>query len=580
MLHTKGMDAVGDIKNKLAVEDVVADYLELKKSGRNFKALSPFTQEKTASFMVSPDKQIWHDFSSNKGGDMFTFIQEVEGVDFKEALEILARKAGVDLSQYQRSGGMSRDWRKELENALQLAARWYQVQMLHNPAALRYVTQKRHFNRQVIQDFLIGYAPAKVHALSDYLISKNVTKKAILQSGLAVERRGQLVDMFRGRVLVALSDRQGNPIGFTGRQLIEGDGPKYINTAQTPLYDKSRHVFGLHLAKQAIRDADLAVMAEGNLDVVSAHQAGFANVVATAGTALTAEQIKQLKNLSTNIALAFDGDRAGIAATMRAVPIAQTLGVNLYVIDLPNNQDPDDIIKASPRTWEKLVEGKIYALDWVRGYFKNQHNLTEVEGKKWYVDDMLQVLKSIQSEVEQEHYMGVIASDVGSTTNAIKSQFERIKAARPRRKKAIKKQDFTPSPRGEVVARDLLALALMYPHARSVLQQLEPHHWPGDTQSETFLLLVENNATMDELFKSDLKKVENFVKILQLIAEERYQDWPKADVLVEADRLALVLQQLETKKNKATLTEEIRQAELAGDWETVQKLINQHKDQA
>lgn len=574
------MDAVADIKAKIALEDVVADYLELKKSGRNFKALSPFTQEKTPSFMVSPDKQIWHDFSSNKGGDMFTFIQEVEGVDFKEALEILARKAGLDLSDYRKTSGIKKDWRNQLEQALTLAARWYQEQLIGNQAALSYVTNKRGFNRQVIQDFLIGYAPATPNGLTLFLQSKGVSDKAIVQSGLAVERRGRLIDMFRGRVLVALSDRQGNPIGFTGRQLVEGDGPKYINTAGTPLYDKSRHVFGLHLAKQAIRDNDLSILAEGNLDVVTAHQYGFSNVVATAGTALTPEQLKQLKSLSDNIALAFDGDKAGLAATMRAVPIAQSMGVNLYVIDLPNGQDPDEIIKASPKTWQKLVDTKIYALDWVRAYYKNAHNLSDVQGKKWYVDDMLQVLKTIQNEVEKEHYMGVIATDVGSTATAIKAQFERVKSAAPKRKKPVKVQEFTQTPRGDVVARDLLALALMYPHARAVLQQLEQKHWPNEVHYEAYAVLVAKNNSVEELLQTDLKKVENFVKILQLIAEERFNQWPQADVLVEADRLALVLQQLETEKNKATLTEEIRQAELSGDWETVQRLISQHKHQA
>ncbi|HIA92287.1 TPA: DNA primase [Candidatus Saccharibacteria bacterium] len=571
------MDAVSDIKAKLALEDVVADYLELKRSGSNLKALSPFSQEKTPSFMVSPAKQIWHDFSSNKGGDMFTFIQEVEGVEFKEALELLARKAGLNLDDYQTKRGPGREVKKQYERALNLSARFYQEQLIHNKAALDYVTKKRGFNKQSIIDFNIGYAPNKTDALSKYLLSKDIDTETIVKSGLAVERRGRLVDMFRGRVLVALADRSGSPIGFTGRQLIDGDGPKYINTAQTILYDKSRHVFGLHLAKDAIRKQDLSVLAEGNLDVVSAHQAGFKNVVATAGTALTIQQLKSLKHLSKNIALAFDGDEAGVRATIRAIPLAQGEGITLYVLNIPKGSDPDDIIQNNPADWEEIVTSKVYAPEWLRIYYLDQYDLKTAQGKKLYADAMMNLLLFLKDPVEQEHYLDVVAKDIKSSKAAVAERFSNFSRSPKKPKKPIKTSTVATPPRQGVVANDLLALSLRYPAARAVLQPLSEDVWQTEPQRAVFTVLQNSNKLADQL-ESELKEHDNFVKVLQLIAEQRYDDWRTADVIVEADQLSLSLNELKYKQNKTTITEQIRAAEERGDWDTAKELLEQWQD--
>ena len=235
------MDAVSDIKQKLSVDEVIGDYLELKRSGRNFKALSPFTNEKTASFVVSPDKQIWHCFSSNKGGDMFTFVQEVEGVDFRGALEILARRAGLDLADYDQK--IDKDLAK-LKSSIyemhEIAARMYQKQLVSEKTALEYL-KSRQFNRQSVLDFSLGYAPAGGKFLVDILRRKGFRDQDIIKAGLAVRKGPDVLDMFRGRLMIALADGQGRIIGFTARTLRKDGVPKYLNTPQTPLYDKSRH---------------------------------------------------------------------------------------------------------------------------------------------------------------------------------------------------------------------------------------------------------------------------------------------------------------------------------------------------
>jgi len=260
-------DAKEEVRSRLNIEDVIGEYVQLKRAGRNFKGLSPFSGEKSPSFFVSPDKNIWHDFSSNKGGDVFSFVMEVEGMDFREALEHLAQKAGIDMSMYDRQGGKEvAELKKRLRAALDLATKYYQQSLVQNPHAVDYVFGKRGLSKDIVQTFRIGYAPTSGDALVQFLTKKGFSSQELSQAGL-VNRFGG--DLFRGRMMVPLMDGSGQVIGFTAR--IIGDdpnAPKYLNTPQTILYDKGRHVFGLSQAKEAIRKGDYAVIVEGNLDAL------------------------------------------------------------------------------------------------------------------------------------------------------------------------------------------------------------------------------------------------------------------------------------------------------------------------
>ena len=328
------MEAKEEIRSRLNIEDVIGEYVQLKRAGRNFKGLSPFATEKSASFMVSPDKHIWHDFSSGKGGDVFTFVMEMEGMDFRQAMELLARKAGVDLTQFQKGDNGVAKKKEQLFKAVGQAANFYQAVFVHSPVAIEYF-KKRKLNKQVIQDFMLGYSPTR-NELLGALLKRSFTEKELRDAGLVVTRRGGPSDMFRGRMMVTLADPQGRPIGFTARLIAdEPNAPKYINTPQTLLYDKSRHVFGLHLAKDAIRHADFAVIVEGNMDVIASHQVGVKNVVATAGTAITEHHLRSLSRFTQDVRLAFDADKAGLAATERAIALASNLGINLGIVVLP-----------------------------------------------------------------------------------------------------------------------------------------------------------------------------------------------------------------------------------------------------
>src|SRR5581483_8257548 len=290
------MDAVAEVKSRLNIEDVISEYVQLKRSGSNFKGLSPWTNEKTASFMVSPEKQIWHDFSSGRGGDVFTFVMEAEGLDFKSALELLARKAGVDLDQFRGTqSSQSRQLKNRSLEALDLATKFYQKQLTVNQAALKYLLRDRGFAKKTILTWQLGYSPNTGHALTDFLTKRGFTTDETKRAGLSLIRSDRAVDIFRGRIMIPLADSQGRIIGFTARILADEPGaPKYINTPATVIYDKSRHVFGLHLAKESIRKSGFAVVVEGQMDVISSHQAGVKQTVAVAGTALTEHQLKAL----------------------------------------------------------------------------------------------------------------------------------------------------------------------------------------------------------------------------------------------------------------------------------------------
>src|SRR5580698_10331916 len=389
------MDAVDEVKSRLSIEDVIGEYVQLKRAGRNWRGLSPFTNEKSPSFMVSPEKQIWHDFSSGKGGNMFSFVMEVEGVDFKGALELLARKAGIDIEQYR--SGPRRDGpdKERLYAALDAATHFYQVQFSGNKLALEYVFKKRQFTKATALEWQLGYSPNTGNALLAHLKTKGFTEAEVQQAGLTARAyRGGVQDMFRGRLMIPLQDPQGRVIGFTARQLQdEPNSPKYINTPQTVLYDKSRHVYGLHLAKEAIRKTKFVVLAEGNLDVISSHQAGVRQVVATAGTALTEPHLKALSRFTGDIRLCFDADKAGVAATERAIPIASRVKVTLSIIDILSGKDPDELIKQDPKLWEQTIEHPKYALDWLMDRYKGILDLDSAVGKREFSDILLPTVR-------------------------------------------------------------------------------------------------------------------------------------------------------------------------------------------
>ena len=323
------MDHLEEIRAKLNIEDVVGEHVQLKKAGRNLKGLCPFHNDTNPSFMVSPEKGIAYCFSCNTGGDIFKFTQLIEGVDFPEAVRILAQKANVTLPEFNKT---HQDERVRIIEINQKAVRFFQEQLEKNSKAKRYF-EERGLKDETIEQFQLGYAPDSFRALKDEL-DKKYSIKDLLLAGLINQKSvadQNTYDRFRGRLIFPIHDHQGNPAGFGGRILDEGE-PKYLNSPDTPTYNKSFILYGLHLAKEAVKQEDLAIFVEGYMDVITAHQAGTKNVIATSGTALTPQQLKLIKRYTKNIAFAFDQDGAGIEATKRAIELAQETELNIKII--------------------------------------------------------------------------------------------------------------------------------------------------------------------------------------------------------------------------------------------------------
>jgi DNA primase len=562
-------DAKEEVRAKLNIEDVVGEYVQLKRAGRNFKGLSPFSGEKTPSFFVSPDKHIWHDFSSNKGGDVFSFIMEVEGMDFRQALEHLARKAGVDLSVYESSG--SRDLaqrKKRLHQANDLAAIYYQQSLLKNQHALEYVFKKRGLSKKIVEDFRIGYAPTSGDALVRFLTKKGFSKKEITDAGLT-NRFGS--DMFRGRMMVPLMDATGQVIGFTAR-IIDDDpnAPKYLNTSQTLLYDKGRHVFGLSQAKEAIRTNDYAVIVEGNLDVVSSHQAGVTGVVATAGTAMTDNHLRALRRLTGNVRLAFDGDKAGIAATERAIPIASDVGVELTIINLPEGaKDPDELIQKDVSLWQKAIDSSQPAVEWILDQYSRREDLTTAAGKRNFTTAALNVVRGLKDAVERDHYEKKIAEMTASTLQAVKIKLESIVSqeavGQPTLKQVATTSRSVSKKDTSAYQDDLLSVALIDAPSQELFMHTDPVIFVGEERQAVAKYLATHAGTVLKTTPVELQKFDTYVKILLLKADTRYADWNDQDRYFETARLLRQVANEHKKQTQEQLTNQLREAENAGD---------------
>ena len=556
-------DAKEEVRARLNIEDVIGEYVQLKRAGRNLKGLSPFTDERTPSFMVSPEKQIWHDFSSGKGGDIFTFVMLVEGMDFRQALEHLARKAGVDLSLFSHGDGRTAKRRARAREALKLAANFYQQNLVKNSAALEYAVKKRRLNRQTIGDFVIGYAPDQGDALTKALEKRGFSRRELADAGLVNQFGG---DLFRGRMMVALSDSSGEVVGFTGR-IIRDDprAPKYLNTPQTLLFDKSRHIFGLYQAKEAIRKSDAAVIVEGNLDVVSSHQAGIKNVVATAGTAMTLQHLKALSRLAGRIRVAFDGDRAGVSATERAINLAQEIGVELEVVSLPDGvKDPDELIQKDAALWQAVVERAQPAVDWVIARHAEMEDLATAEGKRRFSTTALRIVRGLKDPVEQEHYLAVISKETGASLAALRAKLGAERSTLPAQLKKPKIEKATPSKPRDELANIIVGLALSQPSTRRWVGALEAASLDEPARAVVTALQAEPLLDIEKLPRP-LQKFEQYVKIVQLKSERRYMDWEPEALDSEMARLVkqLIRKHRDTKKQQ--LLEDLREAEELSD---------------
>ena len=564
------MDAKEEVRARLNIEDVIGEYVQLKRAGRSFKGLSPFTSEKTPSFFVSPDKNIWHDFSSNKGGDVFAFVMEAEGMDFRQALEFLAKKAGVELSDYEPAHTKERAMRKKrLLMANQLAARFYQQCLLYNQHAMEYVFRVRNLSKKVVADFQIGYAPDSGEALVRALAKKGFSRRELNDAGLLNRFGG---DMFRGRMMVPLMDSSGQVIGFTGR--IIGDvpnAPKYLNTPQTLLYDKGRHIFALSQAKQAIRQAGFIVMVEGNLDVVSSHQVGVKNVVATAGTAMTEQHIRAVKRLTGDVRLAYDGDKAGVAATERAITLASQAGVELTIISLPEQyKDPDELIQTDVSLWQRAIDTAEPAVDWILRQYAARLDLDTAAGKRNFTTAALGVIRLLSDPVEQEYYLTRTAELAQTSVETVRAKFAGGKT-REKPLKPVAQSAQAVDDDAYIKEDNALALACCDLRCRGMLRRINAAHW-HEASRRTLALYLQSHDEIIQAVPKELQEYDIYVKIVLLRAEERYAAWSGEDRQLAMRQLLQQIEHEHAKQTQDSLLAQLRDAEAAGDEPAAERL--------
>ncbi|MCQ2571331.1 MAG: DNA primase [Candidatus Saccharibacteria bacterium] len=531
-------DAKEEIRARLAVEDVIGQYIELKRAGRNFKGHSPWGADKTPSFMVSPEKGIWHDFSSNKGGDIFTFVMEMEGCTFREAMEKLAEQAGVELKRYSGDDKKQAQHKQRLYEALELATKYFQFCLTKNKAVMQYVFYKRNLNKNTVEKFRIGYAPKSGRALVDFLTKRGFTKKEIEDAGL-VNRFGG--DLFKGRMTVPLMDVAGRVIGFTAR-IIEKDenSPKYLNTPETLLYNKGRHIFGLSQAKDAVRRSEFVVVVEGNMDVISSHQAGVCEAVATAGTAMTEMHLKSFARMTNDIRLAYDGDEAGVRAAERAISMASKFGIYLSVIDDYHGcKDADELIQKDPKLWQVATQSYRPALEWLLEKYEGKYNLRTEKGFAEYASEAKRLIEEIDPEdtVLREKYERIVSDRLGISLEAFRAK----KVAKPEKK--LKKNVAVQGAKSEI-SRAEKNLAALVKNGPVELEGFEPV------------------AGLDE-------------QELTFIFDELYAKLDKPGREREAKNLfgKVMRERLETER--ANLSEAIRAAEEAEDDEKVDELLRE-----
>jgi DNA primase len=424
---------------------------------------------------------------------------------------------------------------------LELAAKFYQKQLTANKSAYDYLAEQRGFNKDTMITWRLGYAPNTGSALTNFLTKQGFTTDEMKRAGMIFQRARHSSDMFRGRIMIPLADVQGQIVGFTARLLSdEPDAPKYINTPQTVTYDKSRQVFGLHLAKEAIRKDGFVVVAEGNLDVISSWQAGVSNVVASAGTAMTEQHLKTLKRFTGDIRLSFDADRAGIAATERIIPLAQKVEVNLKIINIKDVKDPDELIRKNINLWHKAIASAQYAPDWLIDRYKSEVDLTSAAGKKAFTDALLTTIRRLRDPIEQEHYLKEIAKLTDTSLEAVQAKFSTQPAALTvlKRPKIAGAQLDKAQIEYERLQDHLLAMCLMRPKIRELIMDCEPVFFTEGPRREMLKFIQANPAFKgDPKIAEQLQVIADYVKIIMLQFEELYEDLPPDDLTEQAAQL-------------------------------------------
>lgn len=515
------MDEVARIREKTDVVALVNEYIPLKKLGKNFKTTCPFHNEKTPSFVVSPERQIWHCFGCGKGGDVYTFLMEYEKLEFVEALRILAKKTGVELheSDFVKKGSSQKE---KIYKINSLSSDYYHYILVNHKSgktALDYLAKKRKIDRRLIETFRIGYSPSAGNSLTKYLVEKKKYKEQdLIDAGISVFRSGSVSDFFRNRIMFPIFDHRDNIVAFSGRVLSDQikestpiqSGSKYVNTRDTLAYHKGGMFFGLNIAKAEIKNKDQAIIVEGEFDVISLFSEGIKNTVAIKGTALTEDQVALISRFTSKVTLCLDKDEAGFEAIKRSLASLEKKGLTVTTIELGEYKDPDEAIKSDPVFFKKQLKNDIGVYDYLISSFLEKYDENTAIGKKKIAENLLPFISYIDNEIVKEHYLKLLSDKIDTSFENLMTELDKI-AKKQTIGAKFTSQNKEKRTRKEILEEYLLALIIQVDDKNNIVKQvsniLSDYKFESPAFKKIYDLIEKSfiqkkSLTIDEIIKS------------------------------------------------------------------------------
>ncbi|MDI6792197.1 MAG: DNA primase [bacterium] len=545
-----------EVRNRTDIVDLISEYVALKKAGKNYLARCPFHVEKTPSFTVSQTKQIFYCFGCGVGGDVFNFLMKMDGLNFPEALERLAQRAGVNLPRAGQADSKALSEREILYKINSAACLFYQ-KALKTPegAKARDYLIRRGFNENLVEQFKLGYAPAGWDRLRNYLLREKFSLEMVAKSGLVVkkEETNSYYDRFRGRLVFPITDIQNRIIGF-GARVLDDSLPKYINSPESPIYSKGKNLYGLREAREAIRQKEKVIIVEGYTDLLACHQYGITHVIATLGTALTTDQVKILGRYAQEAIIIFDPDTAGVAASLRGLDLVIEGGLNVKVVSLPAGLDPADLLtRKGPDAFRSELERAVGLLDYRLATTLNQYDTSRAEGKAKVVDSLLPFLVMVSNAIKRDEFIRKLAETLNLDETLIRTEAIRFQE---KQKGVIKDYIKKEEKRGRDMEREIICLTL---------------------QDRDALTQVKKNLSPDDFFNSDCRKA--IVKIMELDEEDNNLEPLKIIDSLDKETANLVSSSLlQTQEPAGPISDyiiKLRERSLSSKMVNIQKEISQ-----
>ncbi len=576
------MDAKDEIKLRLPIDQLVAQYCQLKRKGKSFVALCPFHNDSKPSLLVSPDKGIAYCFACQSGGDIFSFVQKIEGIDFPAALKLLAEKTGIELPREgMRSAkpAVSKDEKQRIRECLEAAQKFYVAKLVSAKIASEYVL-KRGVTTELLEQFGIGYAPDSFSETYDHLLKAGFSRAEIIASGLGVQKEiseQRIYDRFRHRILFPISDPQGAIIGFGGRTMGDSDA-KYVNSPESPLYNKSAVLFGLFQARDAIRATHRVVLVEGYFDAIAAHKAGVKNVVAVSGTALTEEHVKIIKRYADEVVLCLDQDNAGQLAAGRAFDLLAKAQLTILSVTLPA-KDPDELVQRDQSLFLKIItETAIPYLDAVISRLKSLPDRMEPTGKKRIAEVLFPLLESLPTSVELRAYLDKAAQEFGVVTSELSADFRAFTSSTP----VLRKVERNPTSVGEApfsCAELCLGLCLIYPGTRTLLGELIPLEDSSlEAVRKGIVFASVEQETLSVLSLIELDPVlRERLQVLALYCEENFPQWGESLASKEVKKMCMAANRGLVVQRQVKLITELKEARAANRPDEEARILSQYQ---